>query len=76
VNCPIGASIAGFTLVGGAAFSGSALELTNGRIDEAGAARSATAIIVRNFATNINFQLATKAPNIADGMTCISNDLV
>jgi hypothetical protein len=70
INHPAGfTSSAGLSLVGGAALSGSALELTNGGQGEARAVWSATPVNVQNFTTDFNFQITPAAANIAEGLT-------
>jgi Chitobiase/beta-hexosaminidase C-terminal domain/Legume lectin domain len=70
VNDPNGfPSAAGFTVVGGAAVTGGALQLTDGGNFEARAIWYSTPLNIQSFSTDFEFQITPASANASDGLT-------
>jgi Legume lectin domain/Chitobiase/beta-hexosaminidase C-terminal domain len=70
VNDPSGfTSAAGFTFVGGATLTGTALQLCDGGNWENRAVWYSTPVNIQSFTTNFVFQIGVTSPNAADGFT-------
>jgi hypothetical protein len=59
----------GLTLLGGAAVTGTALELTSNAINETRAAWTAKPVNVQNFTTDFNFQITPALAKTSEGLT-------